>query len=58
MAQQSKRANDVVYEAIVNGDESGSYDPVECIVVKLENGYSYRLEPKEVQSLIIRERQS
>jgi hypothetical protein len=36
-----------VFEAIVNGDELGSYDPVEKITIHLKHGYSYDLTPME-----------
>jgi hypothetical protein len=43
-----------IFEAIVNGDELGSYDPVEKITIRLKDGYSYDLTPMECTQLVCR----
>jgi hypothetical protein len=47
-----------VFEAIVNGDELGSYDPVEKITIHVKDGYSYDLTPMECTQLVCRVKKS
>jgi hypothetical protein len=43
-----------VWEAVVNGDQIGTYDPVEKITIHLKDGYTYDLIPMECTQLVCR----
>lgn len=51
-----KKIEPPVFEAILNGDEIGSYDPVEKITIHLADGYTYDLTPMECTQLVCRVR--
>lgn len=45
----------LTYEAVVNGDELSSIDPVVRVII--DNGYhQYEFKPDEIPSLVIRPR--
>lgn len=45
----------MIYEAVINGDETETIDPVKCIIIEQEGGNTYRFRADELHKIVIRE---
>lgn len=54
--QRGRQGDSMIYEAVINGDEAETIDPVRAIIVEQESGNTYRYRADEITHLLVRKR--